>query len=87
MEKSILRLQPDAIPYTKDALERDLERVREAWDDSQADRRRDAIYGYLKAVHGLVNWWSANGLKLIEHAEPCDYEGWYLCHMKTFTRR
>ena len=48
-----------AIPYTKEALERDLERVHDAWDDSQADRRRDAIYGYLQAVHDLVNWWSA----------------------------
>jgi hypothetical protein len=50
---------PDAIPYTKEALERDLERVRGAWDDCQTDRRRDAIYGYLKAVYHLVNWWSA----------------------------
>jgi hypothetical protein len=49
----------NAIPYSKEALERDLERVRDAWDDSQADRRRDAIYGYLKAVYDLVNWWSA----------------------------
>jgi hypothetical protein len=49
----------NAIPYTKCALERDLERVHDAWDDSQADRRRDAIYGYLKAVYDLVNWWSA----------------------------
>jgi hypothetical protein len=48
-----------AIRYTKEAFERDLERVHEAWDDSQADRRRDAIYGYLKAVYDLVNWWSA----------------------------
>jgi hypothetical protein len=47
-----------AIPYTKEACERDLERVKEAWDDSQADRRRDAVYGYLQAVHDLVNWWS-----------------------------
>jgi hypothetical protein len=53
------RLRPDAIPYTKNALERDLERVHDAWDDSQADRRRDAVYGYLQAVHDLVNWWSA----------------------------
>jgi hypothetical protein len=65
MDKSILppsreeRLRPDAIPYTKNALERDLERVQEAWDDCQADRRRDAVYGYLQAVHDLVNWWSA----------------------------
>jgi hypothetical protein len=51
----------NAIPYTKDALQRDLERVRDAWDDSQADRRRGAIYGYLKAVYDLVSWWSADG--------------------------
>jgi hypothetical protein len=49
----------NAIPYTRQALERDLERVHDAWDDSQADRRRDAIYGYLKAVYDLVSWWSA----------------------------
>jgi hypothetical protein len=65
MDKSIRappreeRLRPDAIPYTKNALERDLGRVHDAWDDSQADRRRDAVYGYLQAVHDLVNWWSA----------------------------
>jgi hypothetical protein len=49
----------DAIPYTKETLERDLERVRGAWEGCQADRRRDAIYGYLKAVYDLVRWWSA----------------------------
>jgi hypothetical protein len=54
-----VRTGTNAIPYTKEALERDLERVRDGWDDSQADRRRDAIYGYLKAVYDLVNWWSA----------------------------
>ena len=57
--RSRFRSGPDAIPYTKEALERDLERVRGAWDDCQTDRRRDAIYGYLKAVYDLVNWWSA----------------------------
>jgi hypothetical protein len=70
MEKSIRpapreeRSRPDAIPYTKEALEKDLERVQEAWDDSQADRRRDAIYGYLKAVYDLVNWWSAESCEV-----------------------
>jgi hypothetical protein len=65
MEKSIRppprkeRSRPDAIPYTKEALARDLERVQEAWDDCQTDRRRDAIFGYLKAVYDLVSWWSA----------------------------
>jgi hypothetical protein len=54
----------NALPYTKYALERDLERVHDAWDDSQADRRRDAIYGYLKAVYDLVSWWSAEGCEV-----------------------
>jgi hypothetical protein len=65
MDKSIRppsraeRSRSNAIPYPKDVLERDLERVHDAWDDSQADRRRDAIYGFLQAVNDLVNWWSA----------------------------
>jgi hypothetical protein len=54
-----------AIRYTKEAFERDLERVYDAWDDCQTDRRRDAIYGYLRSVYDLVNWWSA---------EKCDVE-------------
>jgi hypothetical protein len=53
------RSRPNAIPYTKEALGRDLARVHDAWDISQSDRRRGAIYGYLKAVYDLVNWWSA----------------------------
>jgi hypothetical protein len=57
--RSRFRSGPDAIPYSKEALERDLERVRGAWNDCQTDRHRDAIYGYLKAVYDLVSWWSA----------------------------
>jgi hypothetical protein len=54
-------LDVSSLSNAKEALERDVERVRNAWDDSQADRRRDAIYGYLKAVYDLVSWWSAEG--------------------------
>jgi hypothetical protein len=63
--RSGFRSGSDAIPYTKEALDRDLERVRGAWDDCQTDRRRDAIYSYLKAVYDLVNWWAA---------EKCDVD-------------
>jgi hypothetical protein len=35
--------------------------VRNAWEDCQASRDRDAIYGYLSAVFGLVMWWAAEG--------------------------
>jgi hypothetical protein len=65
MDKSIRPLPrkerptTNAIPYTKEALEQDLARVHDAWDDSQSDRRPDAIYGYFKAVYDLVNWSSA----------------------------
>jgi hypothetical protein len=31
------------------------------WDDCQADRDRNAIYGYLTAVYRLVAWWTAEG--------------------------
>jgi hypothetical protein len=57
--RSGFRSGSDAIPYTKEALDRDLERVRGAWNDCQTDRRRNAIYGYLEAVYDLVSWWSA----------------------------
>jgi hypothetical protein len=47
------------IPYSKDALREDLTRVRTAWQDCQASRDRNAIYGYLSAVFDLVIWWRA----------------------------
>jgi hypothetical protein len=49
----------DPVPYSKEALRQDLLRVRIAWEDSQATRDRNAIYGYLSAVFDLVMWWAA----------------------------
>jgi hypothetical protein len=49
----------DDIPYTDQALRQDLIRVQNAWDECQARRERDAIYGYLTAVFELVAWWMA----------------------------
>ena len=51
----------DDVPYTTQALRHDLSRVRIAWDDCQASRDRNAIYGYLSAVFDLVMWWAAEG--------------------------
>jgi hypothetical protein len=31
-----------------------LEKIRDAWDDFQASRTRDAVYGYLEAVFAIV---------------------------------
>ena len=49
----------DPIPYSKEALRQDLARVRNAWEECQASRDRNAIYGYLTAVFDLVAWWAA----------------------------
>jgi hypothetical protein len=50
----------DDVPYTAQALREDLCRLRNAWEDCQANRDRDAIYGYLRAVFDLVVWWAAD---------------------------
>ena len=47
------------IPYTNQALRQDLLRVRNAWEECQASRDRDAVYGYLSAVFDLIAWWVA----------------------------
>lgn len=39
-------------------LRQDLLRVRNAWEECQARRDRDAIYGYLGAVFDLIAWWT-----------------------------
>ena len=48
------------IPYSDAALRQDLQRVRQLWNHSQANRQRDAIYGDLDAVYTLVTWWAAD---------------------------
>ena len=49
----------DQVPYTTQALKQDLLRLRNAWEDCQASRERDAVYGYLSAVFDLIAWWVA----------------------------
>ena len=51
----------DPVAYSREALRQDLARVRNAWEDCQASRDRNAIYGYLSAVFDLVMWWAAEG--------------------------
>jgi hypothetical protein len=54
----------EAIPYSSAALRQDLDLLRCTWDDCQASRDRNAIYGYLTAVYGLVAWWAAEGCEV-----------------------
>jgi hypothetical protein len=49
----------DDVAYTTQALRQDLAGVRNAWNDCQANRDRDAIHSYLAAVFDLVTWWAA----------------------------
>jgi hypothetical protein len=49
------------IPYSSEAMRQDLDRVRDAWEECQSTRDRDAIYGYLSAVYRLVAVWAAEG--------------------------
>jgi hypothetical protein len=52
------------VEYTTQALKQDLLRVRNAWDECQSNRSRDAIYSYLSAVFNLVAWWTAKNSAL-----------------------
>jgi hypothetical protein len=61
------RLKPPVqnhVPYTTQALRQDLLRVRNAWEECQASRERDAIYIYLTAAFDLVAWWAAENRAL-----------------------
>jgi hypothetical protein len=72
----------NSIPYTDEGLKQDLMRIQNAWDESQARRERDAIYGYLSAVFELVAWWMAENRALeraqralrMRHIIPFDQE-------------
>jgi hypothetical protein len=54
----------DDVPYTARALRQDLERLRNAWNECQGRRDRDAVYTYLTTVFDLVAWWTAEGRAL-----------------------
>jgi hypothetical protein len=54
----------DHVPYTTKASRQDMLRVRNAWEECQASRDRDAIYTYLNAVFDLVAWWAAENRAL-----------------------
>lgn len=51
---------PGNIPYSREALRADLDRVRAAWVEVQSRRDRSAIYIYLDAVWALGAWWHAS---------------------------
>jgi hypothetical protein len=58
---------------SKARLGRRLEKIREAWDDFQTSRRRDAVYGYLGSVFDIVMHYRVRRRtkKLLRHAFEC----------------
>jgi hypothetical protein len=66
------RVQDDVL-YTTQALRQDLRRVRNAWDECQGRRERDAIYSYLTALFDLVAWWALKALRWNEPERRCGY--------------
>jgi hypothetical protein len=54
----------------KISLRQRLEKVSDAWDDFQANRARDAVYGYLEAVFAIVTHYKVRRKtkKLLRHA-------------------
>jgi hypothetical protein len=54
----------------KARLRRRLEKMRDAWDDFQTSRARDAVYGYLEAVFAIVEHYRTRRRtnKLLRHA-------------------
>ena len=55
ISKGMSRLnQGRAVTVSAARIRRWFEKVRDAWDDFQASRARDAVYGYLEAVFAIV---------------------------------
>ena len=77
----------DDVPYTTQALREDLLRVRNAWENCQASRARDAIYGYLSAVFDLVMRWAAEVAPSAGHVGCCGLQGHRLAKNGRAVRR
>jgi hypothetical protein len=71
LPRALCQLRHEASRETPVArLRRRLERIRDAWDDFQASRARDAVYGYLEAVFAIVEHYKVRRRtkKLLRHA-------------------
>jgi hypothetical protein len=56
------------VPFSNEALQANLVRLKDEWGSYQTSRDRDAIYGYLNAVFELVSWW-AHERKAVKYAK------------------
>lgn len=63
--------------YSKYALQQDINRLKEAWDEAQCTRDRDGIYTFLGEVFDLIAWWKAEskaGDRSMRMLIACDLE-------------
>jgi hypothetical protein len=60
--------EPNAIPFSNDAMRTNLLRLQNEWETVQATRDRNAIYEYLAAVFELVECWGREG-KAVKRAQ------------------
>ena len=96
MRTSKLGRELITIPFSTEALQANLLRLRNEWETVQASRDRNAIYQYLGAVFELVSWWE-HDQREIKHAHRalhlrgynlvsslCGYvQPWYLLTLST----
>jgi hypothetical protein len=70
ISKGISRLNQDCAETNSAARIRRLEKIRDAWEDFQVNRNRDAVYGYLEAVFAIVTHYKVRRKtkKLLRHA-------------------
>jgi hypothetical protein len=71
LPRALCQLRHEASRETPKArLRRRLEKIRDAWDDFQANRARDAVYGYLEAVFAIVEHYKVRRRlnRLLRHA-------------------
>jgi hypothetical protein len=59
--------EPATIPFSTEALQANLLRLKNEWDVFQSSRGRDAVYSYLASVFGLVQS-GAKGGKAVKRA-------------------
>ena len=57
----MLDREPPTIPFSTEALRASLLRLQNEWETYQSTRERNAVYGYLASVFGLVEWWAKEG--------------------------
>jgi hypothetical protein len=71
LPRALCQLRHEASRETPETrLRRRLEKIRDAWDDFQASRARDAVYGYLEAVFAIVEHYRTRRRlnRLLRHA-------------------